>query len=148
MTRRDFLEKIGWGAILAAVGGLMAAVAQFLEPNLVTPAPGPIEVGRPEDFAIDSITFVEQARAFVGHDELGFYAIAAACTHLGCTAHLADQSKGFVCPCHGSQFSREGTVVSGPATRALVRFFVGHTATGQLFVDRNRVVERNFRLAT
>ncbi len=147
MTRRDFLEKIGWGAILAVVGGLVAAMARFFEPNLVTPAPGPAEVGRPEDYAVGSLSFVEKARSYVGRDERGFYAIIASCTHLGCTPRLADSATTFVCPCHGSQFARDGHVVSGPATKVLERALVGRGANGQLLVDLSHLVNADYRLS-
>jgi Rieske Fe-S protein len=41
------------------------------------------------------------------------------CPHLGCSvAWHANQSK-FVCPCHGGQFSPDGTRISGPPPRGL-----------------------------
>lgn len=147
MTRRDFLEKIGWGTIVAAVGGLVAALARFFEPNLVTPAPGPVEAGRPEDYAVGSLTFVEKARSYVGRDERGLYAIVAACTHLGCTARPVDPAGTLICPCHGSQFSRDGQVLSGPATKPLPRALVGRGANGRLFVDRSHLVGVDYRLS-
>ena len=145
VTRRDFLGQIGIGAIVVAAGSGVAASARLLQPNVTTPAPGPIEIGAPEEYAVGTLTFVENARAYVGRDSRGIYAILAVCTHLGCTPrHEAD---AFVCPCHGSRFSLEGQVVSGPATRALDRAFVGRAADGKLVVDRSRVVDVAFRLA-
>ena len=39
------------------------------------------------------------------------------CTHLGCRIHA--KGDGYVCPCHGSEFTREGKVSRGPAARDL-----------------------------
>jgi cytochrome b6-f complex iron-sulfur subunit len=50
-----------------------------------------------------------------------FSVLTAICTHEGCTVS-GFQSTSFVCPCHGSTFSTGGTVVQGPATRALASF--------------------------
>lgn len=50
-----------------------------------------------------------------------FNAFTAICTHEGCTI-TGFQSGAFVCPCHGSQFTTNGQVQQGPATRALQRF--------------------------
>ena len=45
-------------------------------------------------------------------------AVTAVCTHEACTiTGIRDQI--YVCPCHGSQFTTSGSVVSGPATRSL-----------------------------
>ena len=50
-----------------------------------------------------------------------FTALTAICTHEGCTVDRF-ASPVFVCPCHGSRYSTSGTVVMGPAPRALVQF--------------------------
>ncbi len=144
LTRRDFLTNLGFGSFLVASGALAAMLARFLTPNVVTPAPGPVEIGSPDEYAVGSLTHIENARAYLGRDERGFYAIIAICTHLGCTPRLdADE---FVCPCHGSRFTRDGKVISAPATRALDRAFVGRNANGKLFVDRSRRVSGDYRL--
>jgi menaquinol-cytochrome c reductase iron-sulfur subunit len=44
------------------------------------------------------------------------------CTHLGCTYHWEDRTHTFVCPCHSSEFSIDGDVLSGPASRPLDRY--------------------------
>jgi len=48
-------------------------------------------------------------------------ALSARCTHLGCTVHWAPAEARFKCPCHGSQFAADGTVLHGPAERPLDR---------------------------
>ena len=50
----------------------------------------------------------------------GFAAVSSICTHRGCTVDLG--GPGLACPCHGSQYDREGQVVRGPASRALERY--------------------------
>jgi Rieske Fe-S protein len=52
----------------------------------------------------------------------GFAAVSSICTHRGCTVDLG--GPGLACPCHGSQYDREGIVVKGPAQRALARYAV------------------------
>ena len=47
-----------------------------------------------------------------------FTAVEAVCTHEGCTVTGTDGST-YVCPCHGSRYSRSGQVVLGPATASL-----------------------------
>lgn len=46
---------------------------------------------------------------------LATYGINAVCTHLGCVVPWNKAENKFICPCHGSQYNNQGTVVRGPA---------------------------------
>jgi len=50
-----------------------------------------------------------------------FSAVEAVCTHEGCTVSGADGSV-YVCPCHGSRYSRTGQVLAGPARASLRQY--------------------------
>jgi Rieske Fe-S protein len=50
-----------------------------------------------------------------------FTAVEAVCTHEGCTVSNADGDQ-YVCPCHGSRYSRSGQVLRGPAVASLRRY--------------------------
>lgn len=50
-----------------------------------------------------------------------FTAIDAVCTHEGCTVTGTDGTV-YVCPCHGSRYSRTGQVVLGPAPASLRQY--------------------------
>jgi Rieske Fe-S protein len=45
--------------------------------------------------------------------------LAINCSHLGCSVALNAGSKSFDCPCHGSRFHLDGTVLHGPAAYPL-----------------------------
>jgi len=42
---------------------------------------------------------------------------SAICPHLGCTINAADS--GFICPCHGSAWNRDGSKLGGPTPRGM-----------------------------
>ncbi|WP_250002965.1 FAD-dependent oxidoreductase [Actinoplanes sp. M2I2] len=49
------------------------------------------------------------------------HAVSARCTHLGCIVSFNDAETTWDCPCHGSRFATDGTVIHGPAVRPLQR---------------------------
>ena len=92
-----------------------------------------MKLGPPTDFP-DGMKFLPDERLFVFREGKTFHAISAVCTHLGCTvrAEALPQPETmevggapmrvthrFACPCHGSKYTGDGRVVSGPAPKAL-----------------------------
>ncbi len=49
-----------------------------------------------------------------------FVALSGICTHQGCL--IAANRFGFKCPCHGSAYTADGAVSSGPASEDLQKF--------------------------
>ncbi|MBV9061617.1 MAG: FAD-dependent oxidoreductase, partial [Alphaproteobacteria bacterium] len=47
------------------------------------------------------------------------HARSATCTHVGCVVHWNSTEQCWDCPCHGSQFAPDGTVLNGPAVASL-----------------------------
>lgn len=47
------------------------------------------------------------------------HACSAVCTHLGCDVAWNNAEQTWDCPCHGSRFSADGTVINGPAVSDL-----------------------------
>lgn len=49
------------------------------------------------------------------------HAVSPVCTHMGCEVRWNTAELTWDCPCHGSRFELDGTVIEGPATRDLER---------------------------
>lgn len=63
-----------------------------------------------------------EERVAVYKDEAGeTHAVASACTHLGCQVAWNEAEMSWDCPCHGSRFAPDGTVLHGPATKPLAK---------------------------
>jgi glycine/D-amino acid oxidase-like deaminating enzyme/nitrite reductase/ring-hydroxylating ferredoxin subunit len=48
-------------------------------------------------------------------------AVSPVCTHLGCQVNFNDAERSWDCPCHGSRFAVDGSVLQGPAVHRLER---------------------------
>ncbi|MEU4836082.1 FAD-dependent oxidoreductase [Streptosporangium sp. NPDC023615] len=65
-------------------------------------------------------------RCAVYRDENGaLHAVSAICTHLGCVVGFNEAERSWECPCHGSRFGVDGTVLQGPAVTPLERVDLG-----------------------
>jgi 3-phenylpropionate/trans-cinnamate dioxygenase ferredoxin reductase subunit len=59
--------------------------------------------------------------AFYRDEDGRTYELSPRCTHMGCTVDWNDPARTWDCPCHGSRFSFDGSVVHGPAKDPLER---------------------------
>jgi len=138
IPRRDFL---GIAALASAASTLLFAILGIarLPKAAVLPSPSKrFRLSLPETLA-PGVAFVPPGRPVaVFRDGDGVYAISTVCTHLGCVVKPAVD--GFHCPCHGSQFAPDGTVVRGPAPKPLPWLEVKSAGGGTLIVDEGRTV--------
>ncbi len=71
-------------------------------------------------------------KVFVLHDGERIRAFDSTCTHLDCSVAWKGERGRFVCPCHGAEFSRDGSVEEKPATSPLKEFALRRDADGKL----------------
>ena len=65
------------------------------------------------------------------------FALQAECTHLGCLVGPWNPlSQRFVCPCHGSEYKRDGSVARGPAPKPLKLAKVDVDEKGQVVLEK------------
>ena len=144
LPRRTFLSlSLGWCSALFALGASLAAAGRFLVPNVLYEPDRRFKALKPEDYA-EGPTFLPNLRVFLFRKGNSFRAASAVCSHLGCTVNLA--GKGFHCPCHGSVFDADGSVMHGPAPKSLQWFEVTQARDGQLLVNKDKVVPSSYRL--
>jgi len=134
--RRDFLGLTALWGVAVAMGTALAGVMRLPKPAV---QPGPLRVfklGDPAQFAVGSATRIETGGFFLFREEQGFHAISSVCTHLGCVvAH--NEGEGFACPCHGSRFSTDGSVVgTSPGGTAVAR---NRTVAGRPVAGEGRI---------
>ena len=146
VDRRSFLTLLAQGSVAAAITAVIAQTVRFLSFQPPDSESSIVPLGQPDSYPRDSLVYVAEARAYVGHDGDGLYALDAVCPHLGCLVEPHEDG-GFMCPCHDSLFDEEGRPLNGPATRPLQHLHLWFDQEqGQLLVDRSEPVEPAVRL--
>ena len=126
IDRKDFFRLVGvsFGAIVLqnCLSGCSTSS---------TPEPSPTI---PTDFSVNvnnaNFTALRNAGGFVRTNGViiartqqgGFIAVSQACTHQGTAVNYVASNNTFFCPNHGSVFTSEGEVQTGPATKPLTRY--------------------------
>lgn len=117
MPRRDFLGLAALGSMAAAFIFSLFGILKLPKAAVSASPSKKFNVSLPDTLA-DNEPFVPPGRSVaVYRDTEGVYAISTICTHLGCV--VKPNAQGFECPCHGSGFKKDGTVVKGPAPKPL-----------------------------
>jgi cytochrome b6-f complex iron-sulfur subunit len=145
-SRRTFLGWLARGSLVTVTALATGEAIRYFSFEPVADAPTAVTVGQPGDYPSGALTYVAAARAYIGHDANGLYALDAVCTHLGCLVEQRSEG-GFACPCHGSQYSAAGEVHNGPATAPLAHLGLQLGQDGHVVVNRAQPVAPAARLA-
>jgi Rieske Fe-S protein len=137
--RRDFLASAAWWTTAGTLGFAAAGIARMPMPRVLPGQSAAVKVGPPGEYPVAAEPQrVMGQNLFILHDEEGFAALGALCTHLGCV--VTPTPGGFECPCHGSRFGPDGRVVQGPAPSPLRWYELSLAPDGQLVVDTKKTV--------
>jgi cytochrome b6-f complex iron-sulfur subunit len=131
-SRRDFLKLIT--NAFFSLGGMLGLGGLFRYFSF-QPDPGPpteFDLGPKFEYPRGHQVIRLDIPAAIQHTDEGIIAISLVCTHLGCTVEENEDSEGFTCPCHGSQYSKSGNVIVGPATKKLPRYRIEEQEDGTL----------------
>ncbi len=71
-------------------------------------------------------------------DESKLQVFAVNCAHLGCPVRWFQQSRLFMCPCHGGVYYEDGSRASGPPPRGLFEY-PWKVVGGRLLIEGSRL---------
>lgn len=163
VARRSFLRASAFAGLTLFVGSMLSSFLGFFNlrsptgfgapvtvPASSIPRPGAEPVRVPEGkFWLVNLQGTEGDVFGVGATG-GLVALYWKCPHLGCTVPWAGGFDGgtvafpgitgwFVCPCHGSTYSRAGVRVFGPAPRSMDTFLIAVNSDGTLTVNTRAI---------
>jgi len=135
IRRSDFLKLTTIGLLAASGLFSLGAILRFLGYETEASPKTEFNLGEAAKYPVGSRTVLPNIPALLIHTESGFTALSLLCTHLGCT--VEQKMDGFICPCHGSQYNKNGSVLRGPAQEPLRNLRIEQTSTGQLILHTN-----------
>ena len=138
--RRQFFVKLGMGSLSIAAAGTAVFAYQFLSPNVLYEPSPVVNAGKPESYAMDSVTLDVNSGIYLIRAKEGFFARGAVCTHWGCLTAWKPELGIIACPCHGSKFQRDGKKIEGPAPKPLPWLRTWLSDDGDLMVDRGTTI--------
>ena len=133
MDRKKFISKFGLGVAAICTGGCLASCSKSSSDGPGGGGPTPpsgvsftVDLNNEIKTVGDSVirNGVIVVRLGAGATASSFTAVQVACTHEGTAINFNANQTRFICPNHGSQFTPEGAVLNGPASRDLKKFSI------------------------
>ncbi|MGH3785896.1 MAG: FAD-dependent oxidoreductase [Pseudonocardiaceae bacterium] len=93
----------------------------------------PAEVSSPAEVPVGEARVVRDGLGKVGafrEADGTLHVVSLRCTHLGCLLRFNGAERSWDCPCHGSRFDVDGSVLEGPAVRPLARRHLADPGVG------------------
>ena len=127
ITRKEFLSLLGTGA--TAFAGMVCLGGCSGEDSPTGPG-GPTNVDFTIDITNPGYAALQSAGGYVYVNSIvvaraadgSYIAVAQSCTHEGTSVVYEPSNNRFHCPNHGSNFTTDGAVINGPASRPIRRY--------------------------
>ena len=119
MNRIDFLKQVGGLSLFTACGATTALLnsctkSYYINASIKNDA---VSLNKTDFFEREFVVINNPELEFPVYvykkNEVDYVALSMKCTHKGC--QLKPAGKILVCPCHGSEFSNTGKVMTPPA---------------------------------
>merc|ERR1719247_1781156 len=129
MPRRNAMNAILVGAVgVSALGLAVPYISFFLPPGFGQGGGGGGVIAKDALGADATVLILDENKVMAD------FALNAVCTHLGCVVPWNKAENKFMCPCHGSQYNKEGKVVRGPAPLSLALAHREQDETGKVLL--------------
>ena len=123
ISRRDFIKRSALGviagsAVLSALDLKSIAANSAWGKVHLTGDDKVIKLSENKELtAVGGSIRIGDDQVLVRVSQTQFAAVNTTCTHKGCDVDISGDK--FVCPCHGSEFTLDGKVTTGPAKKDL-----------------------------
>ncbi|MFL5454942.1 MAG: ubiquinol-cytochrome c reductase iron-sulfur subunit [Myxococcales bacterium] len=143
-ARRQIVRGAALAACAPALGSLLGCANRIsperdvtasapVDGRLVIPAGQFEELGRAGGAVVVHTSCVNAV--LVVNTGSGILAMGAICPHAACELAWVAEDRQAECPCHGSRFAGDGTVLSGPATTSLPAYPATVDASGAIVIS-------------
>jgi cytochrome b6-f complex iron-sulfur subunit len=126
--RRRFLEAfLGTGVVASLVAFLYPVLRYVLPPPVLELMANTVIAAHVGDLKPNTgkiFPFGTQPALLILTTDGKYHAIAATCTHLGCTVQYRPDLHAVWCACHGGMYTVDGKNISGPPPRPLQEYEV------------------------
>ena len=138
-SRREFMKAACGAGAATLCGGLSFTIIGCSTVPTITPFQEGNDLRFSEEafadqtFVIVETGFLKSPIAVHKNEDGSYTAVLLRCTHKACRPQVFEYSLD--CPCHGSQFDFDGTVLKGPAEVNLKSFPITKVGEGNLVIS-------------